>query len=129
MIPTGRQTALRYGDLNAVVTELGATLRELSFRGRALVAGFAEDELPTGYRGAVLAPWPNRITDGHYTFAGLTQQLPLTEPDRRNALHGLVCHLPWQFHPLNAAAEVCTSARTGSARGCSCALRAGSTRI
>ena len=102
MIPTGRQTALRYGDFTVIVTELGATLRELTFRGRRLIAGFAENELPTGYRGAVLAPWPNRLADGHYRFSGQAQQLPLTEPDRRNALHGLVCYAPWQIQSADA---------------------------
>src|SRR6476619_7042097 len=95
MIPTGRQLSLQHGDYSAVVTELGASLRELTWRGHPLVVGFGQDELPIGYQGAVLAPWPNRIADGRYTFAGQSQQLDLTEPDRQNALHGLVVWSPW----------------------------------
>jgi aldose 1-epimerase len=45
--------------------------------------------------GTVLAPWPNRIRDGRYSFAGEVHQLPLTEPGRHNAIHGLVCWTPW----------------------------------
>lgn len=37
-----------------------------------------------------LAPWPNRIVDGRYSFDGRTLQLPITEPARGQALHGLV---------------------------------------
>jgi aldose 1-epimerase len=101
MIPTGRQLSLRHGDFSAVVTELGASLRELTWRGRPLVVGFEQEELPIGYQGAVLAPWPNRIADGRYTFAGQSQQLDLTEPDRLNALHGLVIWEPWQVDTLD----------------------------
>src|SRR3712207_1943350 len=48
-----------------------------------------------GGRGQNLIPWPNRIRDGKYAFGGQPQQLPLTEPSRNNASHGLVRYLPW----------------------------------
>ncbi len=41
-----------------------------------------------------MAPWPNRVADGRYSWGG-TQQLPLTEPERGNALHGLVSWVRW----------------------------------
>ena len=47
-------------------------------------------------RCVTLAPWPNRIADGRYTFAGVERQVPLTEPDRDNALHGLASWLDYQ---------------------------------
>ncbi len=103
MIPTGRQLSLQHGDYSAVVTELGASLRELTWRGHPLVVGFGQDELPIGYQGAVLAPWPNRIADGRYEFAGHSHQLDLTEPDRRNSLHGLVVWSPWRVEALEPA--------------------------
>jgi aldose 1-epimerase len=103
MIPTGRQLSIQHGDFAAGVTELGASLRELSWRGRPLVVGFGPDELPIGYQGAVLAPWPNRIADGRYEFAGQPRQLDLTEPDRLNALHGLVIWSPWRVDTLDRA--------------------------
>ena len=40
-------------------------------------------------------PWPNRLEDGAYEFDGRTHQLPLTEPERRNAIHGLVREEAW----------------------------------
>ena len=45
--------------------------------------------------GQVLAPWPNRIRDGRYTFDGEAHQLALTEPARHNAIHGLVNWARW----------------------------------
>jgi len=50
---------------------------------------FDADEVRPWYRGATLAPWPNRVVDGRYTFAGVERRLALTEPDRGHALHGL----------------------------------------
>ena len=60
------------------------------------LAGFAEDAMASGGRGQVLMPWPNRIRDGRYTFAGTEYQLPISEPARHNASHGLVRWVTWQ---------------------------------
>jgi aldose 1-epimerase len=46
--------------------------------------------------GKVLAPWPNRIRDGRYSFGGDVHQLALTEPTRHNAIHGLVNWVRWR---------------------------------
>ena len=46
-------------------------------------------------RGQVLIPWPNRLQDGRYEFDGRSHQLPLTEPERGNAIHGLVRESAW----------------------------------
>lgn len=96
MIPTGTQVVLHGRGFTAIVTEVGATLRELSWQGRPLVAGFGRHDLPHAYQGAVLAPWPNRLGGGRYRWSGREYQLPLTEPERINALHGLVCFAAWQ---------------------------------
>lgn len=95
--PTGDQYEIAARDRVAVVTEVGATLRSYSVAGRDVVRGFAADEVISGGRGQQLLPWPNRIRDGRYPFEGRTQQLALTEPDRHNAIHGLVRHVAWQL--------------------------------
>jgi aldose 1-epimerase len=46
-------------------------------------------------RGQVLIPWPNRIEDGTYEFGGTWHHLPLSEPEVRNAIHGLVRWVAW----------------------------------
>ena len=38
-------------------------------------------------RGQALIPWPNRLQDGSYEFGGRHHQLPLNEPEHRNAIH------------------------------------------
>jgi aldose 1-epimerase len=95
ILPTGEQYEIVSGGHRAVVTEVGATLRSYSIDGVDVVRGFAEHESPRGGQGQNLLPWPNRIRDGRYTFAGTSQQLPLSEPARHNASHGLVRYLPW----------------------------------
>ena len=40
-------------------------------------------------------PWPNRLEDGSYEFDGQRHQLPLTEPEHANAIHGLVRWAAW----------------------------------
>jgi aldose 1-epimerase len=93
--PTGEQFETVSGIYRAVVTEVGATLRSFSVDGRDVVRGFGVDEMSTAGRGQNLIPWPNRIRDGRYTFKGVTQQLPLSEPARHNASHGLARYVPW----------------------------------
>jgi aldose 1-epimerase len=90
---SGTSIDLAHGRYLASIATVGASLRSLTHDGRDLVVPFAADEVRPTFRGATLAPWPNRIVDGRYTFAGVVQQVALTEPERQNALHGLVAWL------------------------------------
>lgn len=87
--------------------EIGGGLRRWRVAGVDLVDGYRSDELCAASAGQVLAPWPNRIRDGQYTFGGETHQLPLTEPDRHNALHGLVNWLPWRRVDFSESSVTC----------------------
>ncbi len=93
---SGEQWTITAGGHEAVVVGIGGGLRTYAIDGVPILDGYASDEVCPGYAGAVLAPWPNRIRDGRYTFAGTTYRLPLTEPERHNALHGLVAWSRWQ---------------------------------
>lgn len=104
--PTGQQNVIESDGYRAVITETGATLRELTFEGRPLISGFGASEMPSSGSGQLLAPWTNRIRDGRYTFRGTTHQLPLSEPVRHNASHGLVRWLSW--HLAEQAADSLT---------------------
>ncbi|MBB2975912.1 aldose 1-epimerase [Microbacterium endophyticum] len=96
---SGTQHVLRAGDYEAAISSVGASLRSLTVDGRDLVVPFDADEVRPGYRGATLAPWPNRIVDGQYSFGGVDYQVPLTEPSRSHALHGLASWL--DFEPID----------------------------
>ncbi|MGH8894923.1 MAG: aldose 1-epimerase family protein, partial [Actinomycetes bacterium] len=73
--PTGTQHRLVYADQVAVVAEMGATLRSYDVAGLPVVDGFGANVRPDGGRGQILAPWPNRVRDGRYSFAGEDLQL------------------------------------------------------
>jgi aldose 1-epimerase len=93
--PSGEQITIVAGDQQAVVVEVGGGLRSYSVGGRDLVDGYSADEMSSSGRGQVLIPWPNRLQDGTYDFDGQRHQLPLNEPERHNAIHGLVRWAPW----------------------------------
>jgi galactose mutarotase-like enzyme len=96
-IATGDQWVIGHGHQRAVITEVGATLRSFTVEDRPVVEGFGPTEWSHGGRGQVLAPWPNRLGDGTYSFEGVEAQVPLNEPDRATAIHGLVRWLPWRM--------------------------------
>ncbi|MGH3343584.1 MAG: aldose 1-epimerase family protein [Carbonactinosporaceae bacterium] len=93
--PTGRQYEISAGRYRAVVVEAGAGIRELCHGDRPLLDGYARDEEPTGARGQLLLPWPNRIDRGRYAFRGEHRQLDITEPGRDTAIHGLTRWTGW----------------------------------
>ncbi|MDG4821506.1 aldose 1-epimerase family protein [Asanoa sp. WMMD1127] len=94
---SGTQWTIAADGQEAVVVEVGGGLRAYRAGGVDYLDGYAEDELPPGSSGQILAPWPSRIRDGRYTFAGEAQQLPITEPARHNAIHGLVAWQRWRL--------------------------------
>ncbi|PZR52095.1 aldose epimerase [Xylanimonas oleitrophica] len=93
--PSGAQHVITHGDQRAVVVEVGAMVREYSVAGHDVFVPFAEQDVAPVFNAAVLVPWPNRLRDGSYTVDGETYQLPVSEPDRGNALHGLACWTRW----------------------------------
>lgn len=107
-LPTGAQHHIGHGVQRAVVTAIGATLRRYDVGGEAVVDGFDDDERSSAGRGQVLAPWPNRLGDGRYHLEGQAGRAALDEPERRNAIHGLVRWLPW--HAVSSAQNVVTMA-------------------
>jgi len=93
--PSGDQIEIAFGDQSAVVVEFGGGLRTYAVEGLDVLDGYGiEEQCPSG-RGQLLAPWPNRIEDGRYEFDGRHHQLPLTEPEHGNAIHGLVRWSSW----------------------------------
>ena len=93
--PSGGQVEIAFGDQRAVIVEVGGGLRSFSVGGREVLDGYGPDEMCTSGRGQLLMPWPNRLEDGSYEFDGRRHQLPLTEPEQRNAIHGLVRWSTW----------------------------------
>ncbi len=83
------------GKYRAEVVSAGAGLRMLEFDGSPLTETWAVGTKPPLSAGLVLAPWPNRVADGRFTFGGVEHQLEITEPSRNNASHGFVRRVDW----------------------------------
>ena len=87
---------LTAGDYAATVVPTGAGLASLTWRGRHVVVPHEPEELPLGYLGKTLVPWPNRIADGTYTYDGERHEVPVNEHATNAALHGLACWSVWE---------------------------------
>jgi aldose 1-epimerase len=93
--PSGEQIEIAADDQRAVVVEVGGGLRTYASGSRELIDGYGAEEMCSSAKGQVLIPWPNRLQEGSYEFDGRCHQLPLNEPERRNAIHGLVRWATW----------------------------------
>lgn len=107
--PSGQQYEIGHGEQRAVAVEVGGGLRSFRDRGFEILDGYEAGEMCTAARGQPLIPWPNRIRDGRYTFAGEAEQLPLTEPERQTSIHGLLRWSTWHCRQRTEARVVMES--------------------
>jgi aldose 1-epimerase len=96
MVPSGEQFEIAHGDQRAVIVEVGGGVREYSAADRPVLQSYPVGEMCDGAHGTPLIPWPNRLADGCYHFDGIDHKLPLSEPEKGNAIHGLLRWRPWR---------------------------------
>lgn len=94
------------GQYRAQISRFGGGLWSLSFAGEPLAVtppvppeGLSRVSPIPFAAGCLLAPWPNRVDGGQFTFQDETYQLEINEPERHNAIHGFVRELPWELNP------------------------------
>lgn len=93
----GTEFSIAHGPYTAMITARGGALRRLQYAGRDLVVSFgAEGRIPD-FRGVICAPWPNRLADGTYAYAGRPYAARLNEPGRGAALHGFTTDRVWEL--------------------------------
>jgi len=95
--PSGQPFTISSGSQSATVVEVGGGVREHTVAGQPVLQPYPVDAMCDGAHGAPLIPWPNRLGDGHYTFAGVEHQVALTELDKHNAIHGFLQWRSWQL--------------------------------
>lgn len=100
----GRIITLENSRAFVELSSVGASLNRFVVDGHDYVVRSSLEEPIFGYRGVIIAPWPNRLGDGTYTFDGEEFQVPITEHERNTALHGLV-----SFQDFNVGAKDATS--------------------
>ena len=88
---------------SAVVSPVGASLLELTLSGNKVIEQAAAGR-PELYAGVVMAPWSGRISDGKWIDeTGAEKSLPINEPSRNNALHGLVYNKSFEVKKSTAS--------------------------
>jgi aldose 1-epimerase len=103
---SGEPVQLSAGRARLWIAPVGASLRLLQVNGRDVLDGYGCDEIAAAAQGQVLTPWPNRLADGRYTFAGETLQVALSEPEKGNAIHGLARWASWEVAARPARARL-----------------------
>lgn len=96
LLPSGEQFEIAHGSQRAVIVEVGGGVRAYNDDGRPVLHPYDADQICDGAHGAPLIPWPNRLADGRYSFDGTEHQLPISEPAKSNAIHGLLRWRPWR---------------------------------
>lgn len=94
---SGQQFTITHGDYTAVITELGATLRKLTYQGHDVIVPWNADQPVPCTNGELLIPFPNRIQNGTYTFEDRTYTLPIDEHERHTAIHGYGYRSFWKL--------------------------------
>ena len=94
--PSGEQFDISLGDQRATVVEVGAGIRSYAVGDRPVLESYDVAAMCDGAHGAVLIPWPNRVAGGRYRFDDTEYQLDLSEPEKGNAIHGLLRWRPWR---------------------------------
>ncbi|MGW5875816.1 aldose 1-epimerase family protein [Nocardiopsis terrae] len=102
----GEVFELRAGEYRARIDRIGAGLQELTWRERDLVWPYTRGKGPLAFQGQLLAPWPNRVGSGRYTFQGTGYRLDVNDDATGSAIHGLVNDLEWV--PLEESEEAVT---------------------
>lgn len=92
----GRVYEIAAGRHQVVVSGVAATLLSWKADGVELLLTHPATDLGEGYRGKTILPWPNRIDHGQYSFGGKNLQVPINEPKRDAALHGLMAFVEWE---------------------------------
>jgi aldose 1-epimerase len=82
---------------------VGGAIREYEVDGRPVFEPFPVGSMADGAHGTPLVPWPNRLDGGRYRFDGSDHQVALTEPEKGNAIHGLLRWRSWR--PIEQSAE------------------------
>lgn len=84
----------------------GAALLSLTRDGADLVVPTTPDLSVKSFSGRVLAPWPNRLRDGAYTWEGREYRVPINEAGTSTALHGLVAFTDFEVGPIATSGVV-----------------------
>lgn len=85
------------GEIAAVISEVGGALRSLKVNGHEFCEPGNSESVSPFCEGIVMAPWPNRLDGGTWTYQGRTLEVPITIHSQNNANHGLLVNYPYRL--------------------------------
>ena len=91
-----QEIILRHGAWEAAVAAYGASLRGVTNGGQTVAMGYRGKANKQGGQGDVLIPFPGRVGGAAYRWNGARHELPRTDKDGPNAIHGFVRTETWQ---------------------------------
>jgi aldose 1-epimerase len=101
--------------------EKGATISDLRLKGQDIYDGynnFEDLDALTWAKGILLAPFPNRLKEGKYSFEGKEYQFPINDTKTSNALHGFISQLEFSIEKVEAnntnATVICSTTYNGN---------------
>lgn len=100
---SGKTINLISDDYTATIVTMGGAIANLKYKGRHIVMPFQPHTIPIAHQGKILAPWPNRIADGRYTYNNQEYQLPITDVKTNCATHGLVAWKDWVIADMHTS--------------------------
>ncbi len=112
--PFGKYTLVSIGDADnyvSVVAERSAYVHEISLAGKQLLWNYDSGEALTQnskHRNLALLPFPNRLLEGRYTWAGKEHAFAVNKPETRSALHGFGPHAPFSLDRVDLAQHTAT---------------------
>ncbi|WP_394795363.1 aldose epimerase [Armatimonas sp.] len=109
-----QEIILRHGAWEAVVAVHGASLRGVTNGGQPVATGYRGIANKQGGQGDVLIPFPGRVGGGTYLWDGVPYQLPQTDKDGPNAIHGFVRTVDWTAAEQSESRARFTLAFTGA---------------
>lgn len=89
------------GNYEATIVTVGAAIARLTYKGHDICMPYDPDSVPLAHLGKVLAPWPNRVAEGKYSFEGKDYRLSINEFNSNASNHGLVAWKEWEVTEQN----------------------------
>jgi aldose 1-epimerase len=83
--------------LSATIARVGAALVSFTSNDIELVEPGNLEAVGPYCEGIVMAPWPNRLEDGKWSYKGQTLEFPINLQSQRNANHGLLIDHPYDL--------------------------------
>lgn len=111
----GRHTLVTLGTHDSHVSFVAGPagyVHQVKLAGRDLLWNYEDGgalDANDGYRGLALVPFPNRLSEGRYTWRGRELGFPINMPDTRSALHGFGPEAHFRTDRVELGADVATA--------------------